>query len=125
MNARANVAESSVMPRSLQLNLPPAQLKRVDGPARERGAQVNHVDLADIEHARAAIGRAVAKALMRSGSPLKRFGDKGQVSRWTQGENPNLAKLWLCASTRREFVLALAEESGMSVEVTVRAERIA
>ena len=104
-----------------QLNLPPLPVHRVERRARVR---INPVDTR-LEDARQAIARAVAKAITRTGTPLKELGDKAQVSRWTKGENPVLARLWLCQNLRREFVLALAEESGMSVEVTVRAERIA
>ena len=105
------------MSRSMQLNLPPALVK---GVADEGSGQVNKVDM-PMDQAQKAIGRAVGKAITRSGSALKEFGDKGQVSRWCQGENPNLAKLWQREDVRRQFVLALAEESGLAeVEVTVR-----
>lgn len=107
---------------SLQLNLPPTLVKEVANVPR---AEVNDVDM-PLEQAREAIGRAVEKAIRRSGAALKELGDKGQVSRWCSGENPNIARLWQRSDVRREWVLALAEESGLAeVETTVRVRRIA
>jgi hypothetical protein len=96
------------MATSVQLNLPPLPVNRV---ADEPVSRVNEVDLA-LDQAQLAVGRAVQKAITRSGAGLKEFGDKGQVSRWCQGENPNVARLFQRRDTRREFIKALAEESG-------------
>ena len=104
------------MPVNSQLNLPPMPVNRV---AAGPGGDVHKVDM-PIEAAKQAVGRAVQKAITRSGAALKEFGDKAQVSRWCQGENPNVARLFQHEDARRQFVLALAEESGMTVEVTVR-----
>lgn len=104
------------MATTMRLPLPPVLVKRV---ATQPEPHVNDVDNLTLEEAKAAIGRVVAAAI--AGAALKEFGDKGQVSRWCQGENPNLAKLWQRPDVRRRLVLALAEESGLaSVEVTVR-----
>jgi hypothetical protein len=93
--------------------------------AGERGIQKLDAE-ASLQEAKASIARAVLKALTRSGYPHKTFGDEAQVGRWTRGENPNLARLWLRHDVRRELVLALAEESGVAdVEVVVRVRRTA
>lgn len=99
-----------------QLTFGPLPVHRVDGPS---AGDVHKVDM-PIEDAKQAIGRAVGRTLIRSGAALKEFGDKSQVRRWTEGENPNVARLWQREEVRRQFVLALAEECGMQVEVTVR-----
>jgi len=100
-------------------SLGPMELHKVESRPR---VSVHKVDDA-YDAARLAIARAVASALTRTGTPLKRLGDKSLVSRWTRGEaNPNLAKLWVCPKLRREFVVALAVEAGMSIEVVIRTE---
>ena len=107
----------------VQLTTGPLLLKGVANPPT---ADLNEVENG-LDHAKAAIGRAIAKALARTGSPLKKFGDKGQIHRWTTGrENPNFARLWLCRDTRRELIVALAEESDVAqVEIIVKVGRIA
>jgi hypothetical protein len=108
------------MPPKDQLSLGPLEVKRVDSAPV---AQVNEVDL---EQAQAAIGRAVLKAITRAGLPLKTFGDKALVSRWCQGQNPNLAKLWMHPIVRRELLIALAEETSFAaIDLTIKVGRIA
>lgn len=83
---------------------------------------IQKLDTADLslDDARQAVGRAIARAIARSDSSLKDFGDESQVNRWKKGENPNFARLWRCRRMRRELLVALAEESGFAeVRLTV------
>ena len=92
------------------------------GPLRFQQRQ-RDVALAAAEEAKRAIARAVARAIMRTGTPYKALADKAQVSRWCrehEPENPVLHKLWVCPQLRKALVIALAEEAGMAVEITVR-----
>lgn len=80
-----------------------------------------------LDEARAAVGRVVRRVIKRTDSVLKHFGDKGQVARWCAGqENPNFATFWQRPETRRELVLAMAEESGLAdVQMTVVLRKVA
>lgn len=105
---------------SVQLNLPPALVNRVDTPV---ASDIDKVDMA-LEQAKDAIGRAVEKAIRRSGATLKEFGNKAQVGRWCKGENPNVARLWQQPEVRRQLVIALAEESELAeVHTLIRVRR--
>lgn len=89
----------------------------VDEPhgSAQRGT-VNGVDLDDIPlaMAKAQLGRAFRDSVEGSGGVFKEFGDKGRISRVCSGEDiPDwLARAWARRRTRRELVLALADESG-------------
>lgn len=96
------------MPTKSQLNLPPTLVKRLD---EGHEARIQKLDMS-LEEAKSRVGRAVKAAIRRSDASLKDFGDPSQVNRWTLGENPNVARLFQRADTRREFIRALAEEDG-------------
>jgi len=64
--------------------------------------------------AKAQLGSAVGKALRRTDSVLKDFGDSSQVKRVCEGEIPSvLARVWARPDTREEFLLALMKASGL------------
>lgn len=64
--------------------------------------------------AKSHIGRAVAHVLRVTDSPLKTLGDPSQVNRVCEGDIPNVvARAYQL--DRREFIKALAEESGVFV----------
>lgn len=110
-----------------QLGFGPLPLQRLENAPRNGNSDgLQKVEL-PLDDAKVAVGRAVARALTRSGSTLKKFGDPSQVRRWCSGlENPSLARLWTCPEMRRELLVALAEESGCAlVDVTIRVGRIA
>lgn len=78
---------------SLQLNLPPALLKRVEN---EDAPDLNKVENGELplELAQKLAGELVTAVLNETQLPMKALGDKGAVGRWTTGkENPNLARL--------------------------------
>lgn len=74
-----------------------------------------------------ATGRALEKAIARSGLTKQEaafqmgYSDSGVMGRWIQGtETPQLAKLWMLGEGfQREWVIALAEEAGLSVKTTI------
>jgi len=74
--------------------------------------------------AKCQLGHTVRRAIR--GHSEKEFGDAAQVTRVCQGEvNSVMARVWARPETRREWITALAEESGQfDVTVTVT-ERIA
>jgi hypothetical protein len=85
------------MSRSMQLPLPPTLVKRVaDTPETDVNAVDTHL-----------AGQIVAATI--GDEPLKVFGDKGQVSRWKSGENPNLAKLIATTERRKRMAKALLQ----------------
>lgn len=92
------------MSPSVQLNLPPLPVNRV---ATEAKADVNQVDTDELplDRARELGGQIVTKTL--DGTPLKAVADKGQVSRWKAGENPNFAKLISSEGRRKAMAKAL------------------
>ena len=94
------------MPSSVQLSLGPLQVKRVAASPVE---DVNAVDTGELplEIARELAGQIVAATV--EGDPLKAVGDKGQVSRWKTGENPNLARLIASEARRKRMAKALIE----------------
>jgi hypothetical protein len=96
-----------------QLNLPPLPVQRLESEGEPR---IQKVDLAEIplEMAKCQIGAALKKTIARTDSVLKDFGDPSQVKRVCDGDVPSvLARAWQRIETRREFVAALAEESGL------------
>ncbi len=72
------------------------------------------------------IGRAIERTRNLSGLSLKEFAaavgrDERQVSRWENGgENPQLAAIFAQPALRQPLVVALAEVSGIGVEVTTQ-----
>jgi hypothetical protein len=113
---------------SVQLNLPPSPVNRLDGPRPTGETAVQKLDSLQIplEMAKAQIGKAFAKTIARSASVLKDFGDPSQVKRFCDGDvSTVLAKAWQKPETRRELVKALAEESDMFDVRTHINERIA
>ena len=118
------------MPRSLQLNLPPALVNRLDTGAESKVQKLDDAAKAaeiPLETAKAQIGRALKRTIARTDSVLKDFGDPSQVKRVCDGDVPTvIARAWQREATRREFVLALAEESGLAeVTTTVTLKRSA
>lgn len=109
------------MPRSVQLNLPPSPLERVE----MSQPVLLHKEEMSLDEAKAVVGRAVKSAIRIVGAGLKDFGDKSQVGRWCSGqENPNLARLWQDPEVRRVVLLALIKESELfDVETHVRERR--
>lgn len=115
------------MSTSVQLNLPPTPVQRLDnGPDHE----VQKVDRATVleditlEMAKCHIGQALKKTISRTDSVLKDFGDPSQVKRVCDGDVSSvLARAFMRPDTRRELVRALAEESGWFDVRLVMSER--
>lgn len=104
------------MPPQHQLNLPPAPVQRLETKGDARVQKVDtarNVEEIPLEMAKAHIGSALRKTIARTDSVLKDFGDPSQVKRVCDGDVPSvIARAFMKAETRREFVRALAEESG-------------
>lgn len=82
--------------------------------------EVNGVDHAPLETAKARVGRAVKHAIGDSG--LKSYGDKGLLSKVVTGEKvpKYLARIYQNARARQRFVRALAEDiPGVRVRVVI------
>ena len=94
------------MPQSLHLPLPPTLVKRVEKALPVSEGPINEVDNRELSLAEAKELAGAIVAATVDGEPLKAVGDKGQVSRWKQGENPNFARL--IASTERRKAMARA-----------------
>jgi hypothetical protein len=93
------------MARSVQQPLPPMLVQRLD--ERSEG-RIQKVDNAlSLEQARGLAADIVAAVIAESGESLKAFGDPSQVKRWTQGENPNLARLIQKTDGRKAMAKAL------------------
>ena len=110
------------MGTTMPLPLPPTLVKRVAG---EAPADVNPVDMDELslEHAKELAGAIVAATL--KGTPLKAIADKGQVSRWCAGENPNLAKLIASTERRKAMAKALLRSCGVRVRLVMEMEETA
>lgn len=120
----AGVGES--MSRSIQLHLPPTLVKRVAGVSPESEAPINDVDTRELSlaDAKELAGQIVAATV--DGEPLKAVGDKGQVSRWKQGENPNFARLIASADRRKAMARALLKScKGVRLREVFEIEEVA
>lgn len=90
-----------------QLSLPPMPLQKVDASQPPHIHQVDAGDLT-LDHAKVLAGQIVSTVLHDTDSPLKEFGDKSQVGRWTRGEeNPILARLIQRRDARKAMAKAL------------------
>lgn len=98
-----------------QMALPPMEVHRSDkggeSPSPKSGRPRDLPEIT-LEMAKAQLGRAFGKSI--EGASLKEFGDPSQVGRVRDGGVPEpLARAWQRPDTRRAFVLALAEASGL------------
>lgn len=111
---------------TVQLNLPPVPVQRLENGDEARVQKVDPIDI-PLHMAKAQIGSALKDAMKRSDLALKDLGDPSHVRRVCEGDIPNvIARAWSKPETRREFVIALAEASGLAeVETTVRVKRTA
>lgn len=92
-------------------------------PQRLPGVEVNRVDPALIEIAKAGVGLAIKEAIGDSG--LKSYGDKGQMSKVVTGEKvPKYwARIFQNPIARRRLVRALARDiPGVRVRVVIEWE---
>jgi hypothetical protein len=94
------------MPRSVQQPLPPMLVQRLDSEGESHIQKVDTRDLS-LEKARGLAADIVSAVITESGAPLKAYGDPSQVKRWTQGENPNLARLLQKTEGRKAMAKAL------------------
>ncbi len=90
---------------SVQQPLPPMLVQRLDGIGDSPSQKVDNA--LSIEQARGLAADIVAAVIAESGESLKAFGDPSQVKRWTQGENPNLARLIQHTVGRKAMAKAL------------------
>lgn len=111
------------MTKSVQLNLPPAEVQRLDAPTKT--VQKMDLDAMALQMAKVALGGALHRSIKRTESALKEFGDPSHVQRVCEGDISSvIARAWARSDTRREFVLALAEASGhFDTEVNLRSKR--
>lgn len=98
---------------SVQRNLPPMEVNRVDRAAEPRSVVVNKVDrLTDLplEMAKAKFGAAIEEGI--GDAPLKNYGDKGLLSKVVTGEKvPDyLGRIYQDKQARRRFAVALLED---------------
>ena len=97
---------------SVQLNLPPAPLQRVERHGEAVLHKVENDDL-PLEKAKELAGEIVRAVLKDTDATAKEFGDKSQVGRWARGlENPNLAKLIASTERRKAMARALLKSCG-------------
>lgn len=108
------------MATSRQQFLPVMPLQRVDG-SGETDLQILEDGFMPVGLARLELGAAFGQAVRNSGAGLKEFGDPAQVGRCCKGlEVPALlVRFWQHPAARREFVIALAEQAGFSVQTTM------
>lgn len=74
-----------------------------------------------LEQAKAQFGGSVGAAIRRTDATYKEFGDPALVGRVIGGDiSAVLARVWARADTRREFLLAMADASGLfEVQTTI------
>lgn len=97
---------------SVQRSLPPMEVQRLD--AADTSVQKMDLDDVPLQMAKSDLGRALQRMITRTDSALKDFGDPSHVKRICDGEFPSvIARAWVREDTRLEFVLALADASGL------------
>lgn len=125
-NTAIGAGSNFAMPQTMPLPLPPTLVKRVDGVSYQGEGDVNAVDTGELslETAKELAGQIVAATV--EGAPLKAVGDKGQVSRWKQGENPNFARLIASSDRRKAMAKALLKTcKGVRLREVYEIEEIA
>lgn len=107
-----------------QLAFGPMEVNRSDS---EGEGAIQKVDLpADLplEMAKMQLGATVRRTLKKTETPLKVVGDPSQVVRVCEGEIPSvLARVWANTERRREWIKAMAKESGLFDEQVTLLER--
>lgn len=113
------------MPPSVQLSLGPLQVKRVDGVSSEREGEVNEVDRPAVDADLRALSAEIVTATVGD-EPLKAVADKGQVSRWKQGDNPTFTRLIASEDRRKRMARALLKSCrGVRLREVFEIEEIA
>jgi hypothetical protein len=112
------------MRRSVQLNLPPAPVQRLEGHGEPPVQKVDYVEI-PLEMAKAQLGSALRTTIRVTGAALKEFGDPSQVNRVCDGDIPSvLARAWARPHTRKELIKALADASGQFTVSTQINEKV-
>lgn len=109
-----------------QLNLPPALVKRADKGSPHTASVISESDNRELSlaDAKELAGQIVAATV--DGQPLKAVADSGQVARWKQGENPNLARLIASQERRKAMARALLKScTGVRLREVFEIEEIA
>jgi hypothetical protein len=77
--------------------------------------------------AKCELGSAIHQAIVRTGLPLKEFGDSSRVKRVCDGDvSEVIARLWQTEDRRKSFIEALAKASGLfDVHISISEKRSA
>jgi hypothetical protein len=115
---------SDAMPRSLDRAFVSVEDKRLESLPDSAKQGVKKLECSPLERAKVRAGRAVRHAIGES--PMKEYGDEGQMSKVVAGPGiPDyLARIVNRPDALRRYALSLLEgEQGVEVETTVRIRR--